>query len=161
MAKNHDFPFNPELDLKLERVIDISPALAYKAWTTPSLHKEWFCPPPWKVTNAEMELYPGGRFSTTMKSPEGHEMTNEGCILEIIPNEKLVWTSTMTKGFRPSENDFVTVHLFFDAHPEGCFYRAYALHKDAETRKQHQEMGFETGWGITLDQLVTLMKKQK
>ena len=51
---------------------------------------------------AEVDLYPGGKFRTLMRGPEGQEFDNRGCFLEVVPNERLVWTSTMTQGFRPT-----------------------------------------------------------
>ncbi len=41
--------FNPELDLKLERVIDLPVEIIWKAWTNPEIIKKWFCPRPWTV----------------------------------------------------------------------------------------------------------------
>lgn len=35
-------------------------------------------------------------------------------------------------------------------------YTATAIHGDAATRKQHEEMGFGEGWSAALDQLVEL-----
>jgi hypothetical protein len=36
-----------------------------------------------------------------MRGPEGQEFDNVGCYLEIVPNEKLVWTGAPGPGFRP------------------------------------------------------------
>jgi uncharacterized protein YndB with AHSA1/START domain len=37
---------------------------------------------------------------------------------------------------------------------DGTRYTATAIHGDAATRKQHEEMGFGEGWSAALDQLV-------
>jgi len=47
----------------------------------------------------------------------------------------------------------------FEPHEEGTKYTAIALHKDEADRKKHENMGFHTGWGQCLDQLVALAKK--
>lgn len=39
---------------------------------------------------------------------------------------------------------------------DGTHYTARARHWTDETRKQHQEMGFEEGWGACADQLKAL-----
>ena len=39
------------------------------------------------------------------------------------------------------------------------YYRAIAVHRTEEGRKQHEEMGFHEGWGQALDQLVDYAKK--
>ena len=49
-----------------------------------------------------MELRPGGMFRTTMQSPDGKKFLNSGCYLQVIPNEKLVWTNALLSGFRPA-----------------------------------------------------------
>ena len=36
-----------------------------------------------------------------MRSPEGQESSQAGRHLEILPNEKLVWTSALGPGYRP------------------------------------------------------------
>jgi uncharacterized protein YndB with AHSA1/START domain len=156
-----EIPFNPELDLVLERVVDIPKHLLWKAWTTPELIKQWFAPLPWTTVECQLELFPGGRMLTTMRSPEGQEFPGEGCVLELVENQRYVWTSSLVAGFRPSSNEFsMTVVLTFEDHPKGAKYRAHAMHKNAAERKKHEEMGFIQGWGICLDQLVALMKKE-
>ncbi len=93
---------DPELDLVLERVVDVPPELVWKAWTEPKHLMPWFCPKPWTVTACDIDLRPGGRFYTVMCSPEGEEFPNEGCYLEVVPNERLVWTDALLTGYRPA-----------------------------------------------------------
>ena len=95
---------DPKLDLKLERTVDLGAEAIWKAWTTPAILKEWFCPHPWKTVKCEMELHPGGVFSTVMESPTGDTAPESvGCILEVVENRKLVWTSALLPGFRPAK----------------------------------------------------------
>lgn len=150
--------FNPELDLKIERVIDLSPEQLFKAYTTPELLMKWFCPKPWNVTECEMDLRPGGTFYTKMESPTGETSPMYGCFLEIIPNKKVSWTDTMISDFRPSEKSFLTAIMTFEEHDGKTVYTAIAKHKNAADKKSHEDMGFEVGWNTALDQLVLLMK---
>ena len=94
--------FDPGLDLVLERIVDLPSALVWDAWTVPEHLTQWFTPEPWKTVGSEIDLRPGGIFCTVMRSPEGQEFPNVGCYLEIIKNEKLVWTNALTHGFRPA-----------------------------------------------------------
>lgn len=150
---------DPRLDLVLERVVDISPEKIWKAWTTPELMKQWFCPRPWMTVECKIDLRPGGEFSTVMRSPEGDEHPVSGCILEFVENRKLVWTDAMTKGYRPAEKSFMTAMLLLEPQGSGTKYTAIAIHATEEVRRQHEEMGFAHGWGIALDQLLEVMKK--
>jgi uncharacterized protein YndB with AHSA1/START domain len=145
-------------DLVLERVIDVPPTKVWDAWTTPETMTKWFTPDPWKTVSVEMELTPGGKFNSVMESPEGQQFPNSGCILEVVPGHKLVWTDALLPGFRPSANPFVTACIEIFPEGTGTRYRATALHKDEETMKKHEEMGFHEGWGAALDQLVAVIK---
>ncbi|KYG66431.1 hypothetical protein AZI86_05125 [Bdellovibrio bacteriovorus] len=160
MEKTKDIAVNPELDLVLERILPVTRQQVFKAWTTPSSFKNWFCPRPWTVSEAIQELHPGGAFITTMQSPEGQSFPNDGCVLEVIENEKLVFTSTMTRGFRPIQSHLpFTAVIKLEDHPQGTKYTAIAIHQDAAGRKTHSEMGFEQGWGMVIDQMVEEIKK--
>lgn len=158
MTSSPLFKPDPKLDLVLERIIDVPRELVWKAWTQPEHVKVWFTPRPWTVTDCEIDLRPGGMFRTTMRSPEGKEFPNVGCYLEVVPNERLVWTDALLPGYRPSENPFFTAVVTMEKHGKGTRYVAIAIHRDEAGRKSHEEMGFHDGWGKALDQLVAYVK---
>lgn len=160
---NLPWKIDPDLDLVLERVVDVSPELVWKAWTEPEHLVKWFTPAPWTTIDCEMDLRPGGMFRTVMRSPEGEEFPNVGCFLEIQPNRRLVWTDALEPGYRPSriESDVpfrFTAAILLEPAGKGTKYTAIAIHKDATGRKAHEEMGFHEGWGKALDQLVDVAK---
>lgn len=151
---------NPELDLVLERVVDVRPALVWKAWTEPEHLKQWFTPKPWTTVDCRIDLRPGGIFSTTMRSPEGETMpASAGCYLEIVENRKLVFTDALGPGYRPRREPFMTATILLEPEGDGTRYTAIAMHADPEAKKKHEEMGFFDGWGSALDQLVELSKR--
>jgi uncharacterized protein YndB with AHSA1/START domain len=154
---------DPKLDLVLERVVDVSPELVWMAWTQPEHLKKWFTPAPWTTVDCEIDLRPGGVFRTVMRSPEGQDHPNMGCYLEIVPNRKLVWTDALEAGFRPSRQDphlgfRFTAAVILEPHGRGTKYTAIVMHGDEESRNKHDAMGFQTGWGQALEQLVEHMK---
>lgn len=157
---------DPRLDLVLERIVDVPPELVWKAWTTPEHIKKWFTPAPWTTVNCEIDLRPGGIFRTVMRSPEGEEFEGAGCYLEIVENEKLVWTNALEPGYRPAGPasgpecaDIVfTAVITLEPDEKGTKYTALAMHKDEAGRKKHEDMGFHDGWGKALDQLVAHVK---
>src|SRR6476646_32570 len=125
---------DPKLDLVLERVVDVPRELVWAAWTTPEHIKKWFTPAPWKTVACKIDLRPGGLFYTVMQSPEGKDYQNNGCYLEVIPNERLVFTSVLEAGYRPSAvatgPDAIpfTGVITLEAHGKGTKYTALAIH---------------------------------
>ena len=155
---------NPDLDLVLERVVDVPPELLFKAWTTPKHLMPWFCPKPYATVACEIDLRPGGQFFAQMVDPDGNKLPTEpGCYLEVVPNRKLVWTSALGPGYRPHDAAaapwFFTAVLTFEPHGDGgCKYTARAMHSTKAHAQSHEQMGFSQGWGIVLDQLVAYVK---
>lgn len=153
---------DPTRDLVLERHADVPPALVWKAWTTPEHLVQWFAPRPWTITECELDLRPGGRLRFVMRSPEGELYPNEGCYLEVVPTERLVWTDALLPGYRPSAEPFFTAVILIEPDRKGgTQYTAIAIHRDAEGRRKHQEMGFHQGWGQVFDQMVEHIKQQR
>lgn len=161
------FTIDPKLDLVLERTADVPREMIWKAWTQPEQLKKWFCPRPWQTVACEIDLRPGGRFHTVMRSPEGQEFPNTGCYLEVTENERLIWTSALLPGYRPapaSENGQdmpFTAVVTLEAHGQGTKYTAIAIHRNEKEREAHEKMGFHEGWGIVFDQLVEHIKTGK
>lgn len=154
-----------QFDLAFERVVDLSPEQIWQAWTTPAYLKQWFTPAPWKTIDCELDLRPGGLFRTVMQSPEGQEFPNEGCYLEVLPNQKLVWTNALEQGYRPAQTHSSDKELFFftaciclEAEGTGTRYKAKVMHSNEADCKKHENMGFHTGWNQALDQLIATMK---
>ena len=150
---------DPKLDLVLERVVDVPRELVWAAWTKPEHIVHWFAPKPWTTTHCEIDLRPGGILSFTMRSPEGKDFPNIGCILEVVPKERLVWTDALLPGYRPSQKPFFTAVIALEKQGKGTRYTATAIHRDEAGRKQHEAMGFHQGWGQCLDQLVAYSKE--
>lgn len=155
---------NPELDLVLQRTVAVPPERVWAAWTEPDLIVQWFTPAPWRTVACEIDVRPGGRFVTTMESPEGEQFPNAGCILAVEVGRRLVFTSVLGEGFRPVPPANGAGDLAFTAYIDieptadgGTRYTATVIHPDADTCQRHAAMGFHDGWGAAFDQLVALM----
>lgn len=155
---------NPQANLVLQRVVDVPPALLFKAWTTPKHLMPWFCPLPYRTVECEIDLRPGGQFFAQMVDPDGNKLPAEpGCYLEVVPDRKLVWTTALGPGFRPLASNpmgwFMTAVIEFEPHGDGgCLYTATALHSNQADADSHDAMGFSQGWGAALDQLIAYVK---
>jgi uncharacterized protein YndB with AHSA1/START domain len=156
---------NPDLDLLLERDIAVPVDKVWAAWTQPALMKQWFTPKPWKTVEVDNDLRPGGRANVIMESPEGQRFPNIGSYLEVIPNRRLTFTSLMLEDFRPvarpesgaEDMPFTASIILEDLGNGRTRYTAWVRHADAKGKQAHEAMGFHTGWGAALDQLVELM----
>jgi uncharacterized protein YndB with AHSA1/START domain len=91
--------------------------------------------------------------------------------LEVIPNERLVWTNALQPGFRPVKQPeaspghecaefLMTATISLEPHGNGTKYTALVQHVDRQARLKHEKMGFNEGWGACLDQLVAFNKKR-
>jgi uncharacterized protein YndB with AHSA1/START domain len=88
------------------------------------------------------------------------------CYLEVIENERLVWTNALLPGSRPANRpaaratDFAfTAVISLEPHAQGTRYTALVIHGDEVGRQTHVDMGFQQGWGTALDQIVAVVKR--
>jgi uncharacterized protein YndB with AHSA1/START domain len=102
-------------------------------------------------------LRPGGSNLIVMRSPDGDDMSNRGVYLEVVPNERLVFTDAYTTAWEPAEKPFVTVILTFEDEGGKTKYTAVARHWSVADREAHEKMGFHEGWGQCADQLAALV----
>ena len=83
-----------------------------------------------------------------------------GVYLEIVKNERIVWSDAYTAGWQPSQKPFMTAIITFeDAGAGKTKYTARARHWTVADREAHEKMGFQQGWSMCLDQLVAMVKK--
>jgi uncharacterized protein YndB with AHSA1/START domain len=149
-------------DLILERTLDAPLDLVWEAYTNPEHIKQWFAPKPYQVTEAELDLSPGGIFRFRMEGPDDFIEDGAGCVLEVIPRARFTWTSALGPGFRPNDLagkdgcegfPFTAIVTFADAGNGKTAYRAVALHRNEADKESHESMGFHDGWGTVARQL--------
>jgi uncharacterized protein YndB with AHSA1/START domain len=151
------FAFDPRLDFAIERFIDAPPRLVWEALTKPEHIKEWYMPRVWgRVARAEMDARPGGIFSIDIAVGDGPESPNLGCVVEVIPMERLVWTSMLFPGYRPAVFDDIPITAIVTLEPSGTGTRYVftALHRNEADLETNKSSGFYQGTEIAVDQLV-------
>lgn len=148
-----------ERELVLTRDIPgIAPAQLYKTWATRL--PEWWAPKPITTPVCEMDLRSGGGLRTVMRAPDGTEYPTAGVFLEVVENERIVFTDAFLPGWEPNPELFFTAIVTFEPLPDsGTRYTARARHWTAENCVKHAQMGFQDGWGIVLDQIVALARE--
>ena len=158
------FTMDPKLDFAIERFVDAPVRLVWEAWTKPEHLREWWMPKAWgRVTNVEMDVRPGGIFSIDIAVGDGKSFPNVGCFLEVVPNERLVWTSMLFPGYRPAVFDDIPITgiITMASKGSGTRYVVTALHRDEADFAKNKENGWQQGIGIAVDQLVAHLKSMK
>ena len=146
-------------DLILKRTFNASPEKVFKAWTDPASLKLWFAPLPWTVSKAEADVRPGGTNLIVMRSPEGQEFPGNGVYLEVIKNQRLVFTNAFSKAWEPSEQKpLMVVELTFEQQGNNTNYTARVRHWTIADREAHEKMGFHEGWVTCAEQLAALVE---
>ena len=146
-------------ELVLTRLVKAPRHSLFRAWTEPELLKQWFAPHPCTVPVAETDVRPGGTSLIVMRVPDGKEMPCHGVYLEVVKDERLVFTDAYTKAWYPSAKPFMTVIITFEDEADGTRYTARVRHWTAEDKATHEKMGFHQGWALCTDQLAALAAK--
>lgn len=161
---NKTLTLDPKLDFAIERVIDAPKRLVWEALTKPEHLKEWYMPKAWgRVAKADLDLRPGGIISIDIATENGGVSPNIGCVLEVVPMERLVWTSMLFPGYRPAVFDDIpiTAIMTMETVGAGTRYVFTALHRNEADFTTNKESGFYDGTVIAVDQLVAHIRTMK
>jgi uncharacterized protein YndB with AHSA1/START domain len=148
---------DPKTDFVLERFIDAPKKLVWEALTKPEHLKEWYMPRQWgSVSDCKLELRPGGRFSIDIRTATGQDVPNLGCVLEVVPLERLSWTSMLFPDYRPATFDDIpiTAIMTLETVGAGTRYVFTALHRDEADLEKDKASGWAEGTAIAADQFV-------
>ena len=151
-----------ESELTISRFIAAPPPAIWDAWSNPAKLAQWWIPAPIECRVDRLDLRPGGGFVTRMREEGQSDFQPhvDGCFLEAIPNERLVFTTVLTEGWQPAEPWLaMTAILTFEAGDGGTLYSARVLHRNPEDSAKHVEMGFHDGWGTVIGQLANLLER--
>ncbi len=150
-------------DLSFTRILDAPREKLFRCWTEADLLKPWFCPKPWSVLHAQIDPRNGGSSYIVMNGPNGEAVPNNGIYLEVVKNERIVFSNVFTAGWKPQPVSnpgfhFVGIVEFEDAGNGKTRYTATVRHWSEDDSKTHEKMGFYGGWGTATDQLVAFAK---
>ena len=146
-------------DLILARSFNASAEKVFNAWTQAALLEQWFAPLPWTVTKAELDVRVGGSNLIVMRSSEGNNYPGYGVYLEVVKNQRLVFTNAFTKAWEPSEQTpLMVVEVTFEQQGAHTNYAARVRHWTIADREAHEKMGFHQGWVTCAEQLAALVE---
>ncbi|MEP6591657.1 MAG: SRPBCC domain-containing protein [Gemmatimonadota bacterium] len=158
------FTINPALDFAIERFIDAPTRLVWEALTKPEHLTEWYMPKQWgRVAHCELDLRPGGIVRIDIAVGEGQIVPNVGCILEVVPMERLAWTSMLFPDYRPAVFDDIpiTAIMTIASVGTGTRYIFTALHRSEADLETNKSSGFYEGSEIAVDQFVAHVQSLK
>ena len=83
-------------ELVVTRTFDAPARLGFKAWSQADLFKRWWVPksaPGISLVSCEMDVRTGGKYRLEFGSGGGDTMAFYGKYLEVVPDERIVWTN--------------------------------------------------------------------
>jgi len=143
---------NEDNVLRLERLIAAPPERVFELWTEPEDLVRWWGPDGYDVPVHALDVKPGGRWRTTMRSPDGQLLTVSGVFRTIEPPRRLVftWGWDDEHGVRGPETE---VTVTFDAAPGGTrLVLMQQVFESQESRDNHSK-----GWSSSFDCLERLV----
>ncbi len=140
-------------ELTLTRIFDAPRELVFKAWTDAELMARWFGPHWFSIPVCELDVRPGGALRIHMRGPDGVDYPMTGVFHEVVPPERLVFTSTAVED---AQGDFQlevlnTVTLADLGGKTELTYHAVVV--KATPAAEGALSGMEAGWSQSLEKL--------
>lgn len=144
-----------EQEFVIERQFAAPRSLMFQVFTQPEHLKRWWAPRPYTISTCTVDLRPGGIWHYSMRSPEGQEHWARSVYNEIVPPEKLAYTSTFAdEHANPIEGvpEHLTTVIFTE---EGGKTQVTARIQfaNAAALKTAVDMGMMQGMSMTWDYL--------
>lgn len=83
-------------ELVATRIFDAPPSAVYRAWSQPELFQRWWMPksvPGVTLVSCDMDVRTGGKYRLEFGVDGPDTMAFYGRYLEVLPNERIVWTN--------------------------------------------------------------------
>ena len=139
-------------ELVVTRTFDAPPSIVYKAWSQPELFRRWWMPKSLSgvsLVACDMDVRTGGKYRLEFGTGGSDTMAFHGKYLEVVPNERIVWTND------EGEEGAITTVTFEDRNGRTLlkFHEAYPSSEALEEALQ----GSAAGLPEQLEQLAELL----
>lgn len=144
--------------------------VVWRAWTEREQLMGWFGPKGFRMTEARLDLKPGGLFHYRLAGPNGIEIWGRFVFREIVPPSRLVWINSFSDPAggvtrHPLTTDRWPLEMLttasFEETPGGTRVTISMLPFDAGAEERgvfDRHLGsMQGGWGGTLDQFATYL----
>jgi uncharacterized protein YndB with AHSA1/START domain len=85
-----------DCELVVTRTFNAPPSTVYRAWSQPELFQRWWMPksvPGVSLVSCDMDVRTGGKYRLEFGAGGSDTMAFYGKYLEVVPNERIVWTN--------------------------------------------------------------------
>jgi uncharacterized protein YndB with AHSA1/START domain len=130
----------------LERDYPVPPATAFAAWADPATKREWFAP---TADHYELDFRIGGR-----EANRSEALTFTSTYHDIVPDERIVYSSALANNDRPVTVSLTTVQFF----PNGEATRLLLIEQDSFLDGHEEPAWREQGTANWLDALAAALK---
>lgn len=142
-----------ERTLVIKRTFDAPRDLVWKVWSDAEKAKNWWGPNGFTAPVVELDTRAGGKWRALMKSPEGKELWQHGVYREIVPPEKVSFTSVWDA--EPEHETLVTITFAERGNKTEMTFEQTGF-RSADERNEHED-----GWGQSLDRFAAYLKNAK
>ena len=149
----------------IERRYDVSPQRVFAAWRDPKAKRAWFAEGEgWDIRSYELDFREGGRETCRFRFLKGVEMfgaetffSNETVFQEIIPDERIIFTYSMSRNNARLSVSLATVEFKVDGAGARLLYTEHAaFFEGADGAKMREQ-----GWNELLNKLAEHLKAQE
>ncbi|MCZ8513956.1 SRPBCC domain-containing protein [Paenibacillus filicis] len=147
---------NGQFTLQLNHTYKASRDRVFQAWTKQDLLKQWWGPQGFTTTVDRMDVVEGGGYRFIMQAPNGSNHIIGGSYVEIVPNEKLVftWKWEHQSGGKEQEETLVTIE--FTEQDTGT--KLVVTHENFSTMNEAEN--HNNGWSSSLEGFKHYLEQQ-
>jgi uncharacterized protein YndB with AHSA1/START domain len=143
-----------ERTLVLSRVFDAPRALVFKVWTQPEHLARWWGPRDYTVISYKADVRVDGAFRFGVRSPENTEHWAHGTYREIVPPERLVFTTAWEYPDGSPKHETVVTLTFAEQGEKTKLTLKQTQFESVTSRDLHRG-----GWSSTFDLLEEYLAK--
>lgn len=151
-------------ELTVERIVAMSPKLAWEGWTEPSHVSRWWGPRFWTSTIYEMDVRPGGIWRYSLKSDDddkGEEAYCRAVYQEVCEPSKLVYIDSFAdKDWNIVKNSEMHTTVLFDETSGGTNLRILTRFASVHDLENAEAMGMIEGFTDAIDRFEEYVETQ-
>jgi uncharacterized protein YndB with AHSA1/START domain len=152
-------PENPVgYEITLKRDIAVPRKLVFAAWTDEAQVKQWWGPAHFDNPVCKVDARAGGKMDIHMRGPDGTVYPMTATFTEIVPEEKIVFTSGALDEKGAILFEILHTVTFADVGVGKTRLTLTARVLNARSEGAHHIGGMEEGWSGSLDKLVVYIE---